>query len=101
MRGLYTFRPSGALENHISALTVQKVVVEEAQSRMNVLQIYQDECGTENVNEGCMLLKEAQSNRMCYEEVLYFGYKDAQSNRMSIIVEGIECLVTKTLHTLN
>ncbi len=35
--------------------------------------------------------KEAQSNRM--------GYKEAQSNRMYIIWEGIECLVTKTLHT--
>ena len=25
--------------------------------------------------------------------------KEAQSNRMSLIGEGIECLVTKTLHT--
>ena len=38
-----------------------------------------------------MMLKEAQSNRMCY--------KEAQSNRMSIFGEGIEDLVTKTLHT--
>ena len=28
-----------------------------------------------------------------------FGYKEAQSERMSIIGEGIECLVTKTSHT--
>ena len=27
------------------------------------------------------------------------GYKDAQSNRMFLISEGIECLVIKTLHT--
>ena len=27
------------------------------------------------------------------------GYKEAQSNRMFIIGEGIECLVTRTLHT--
>ena len=35
--------------------------------------------------------KEAQSNRMCY--------KKAQFKRMSIVGEGIECLVTKCLHT--
>ena len=69
MRGLYTFRPSGAcywlvqcglyifrlseaLNNHISAPAVPKVVVEEAQSRMNVLQQYQYGCGTEKGNEG-------------------------------------------------
>ncbi len=44
------------------------MALEEVQSRMNVLQLYQDECGTEKVNEGCLLLKEAQSNRMCYKE---------------------------------
>ena len=35
--GLYTFRLSEAMENHISAPAVKKEVVEEAQSRMNVL----------------------------------------------------------------
>ena len=54
--------------------------------------------------------KEAQSGRMCYGEVLHFWLQRstiwknvlqlAQSNRMSIVGEGIECLVTKTLHTL-
>ncbi len=38
--------------------------------------------------------KEAQSGRMCYT-----SNNGAQSNRMSIISEGIEGLVTKTLHT--
>ena len=37
-----------------------------------------------------------QSNRMCYT-----SNNGAQSNRMSIISEGIEGLVTKTLHTPN
>ncbi len=49
-----------------------------------------------------MCYKDAQSNRMWYKEAQSnrMMLKDAQSNRMSIIGEGIECLVTRTLHTL-
>ncbi len=53
--------------------------------------------------------KVAQSGRMCYGEVLHFWLQSsiiwknvlqlAQSNRMSIVGEGIECLVIKTLLT--
>ncbi len=38
--------------------------------------------------------EEAQSNRMCYT-----SNNGAQSKRMSLIGEGIECLVTKSLQT--
>ncbi len=44
--------PLNAIRAFIALISVRKVVVEEAQSRMNVLQQYEYGCGTEKVDEG-------------------------------------------------
>ena len=45
------------------------------------------------------VIEEAQSNRMCYGNVILFLLQLARSKRLFFMCESIECLVTKTLHT--